>query len=115
MKLLAAEQGMTLIEVLAAIILLTFVLVPLASTFNVSVFSTEEARLTSTALALAQQEMERFMAGVKRPANELPFGFEIDTQIIAYDAEGYETIVVEVRWLQREMERKVQLAGLRKR
>lgn len=114
MRILVGEQGVTLIEVLVATVLLTLILVPLVGTFTTSALITGEAKRISIATALAQQEMERLLAGVEGSVPRKIEGFEIRVNMTD-NQNGTKTILVTVSWESRGSVKTIQLTCLRKR
>lgn len=93
------ERGMTFIEVLVALVLLSVILLPLVGTLTTGFIVTGEGGRITTATALAQQEMERFLAGLDEPSppTSLPDGYRVDT-VITDNGDGTEKIKVIVSW-----------------
>ncbi len=96
MGLVSCEKGMTLIEVLVAMVLLSLVVVPMAGTLATGFLATREGECIGTATCLAQQEMERLLSGFDE-ANESPYGYRVDT-IREDNGDGTENITVSVSW-----------------
>ncbi|HHW92026.1 MAG TPA: prepilin-type N-terminal cleavage/methylation domain-containing protein [Firmicutes bacterium] len=93
------ERGMTLIEVLVALVLLSVILLPLVGTLATGFIVTGEGNRITTATALAQQEMERLLAGIDEPFPPalLPDGYWVNT-VVTDNGDGTEKITVIVKW-----------------
>jgi len=93
------ERGMTLIEVLVALVLLAVILLPLVGTLATGIVVTGEGHHITIATTLAQQEMERLLAAIVEPVPpaSLPEGYRLNT-VIVDNGDGTEKITVTVSW-----------------
>ncbi|NLP18606.1 MAG: prepilin-type N-terminal cleavage/methylation domain-containing protein [Firmicutes bacterium] len=95
-KVLTDEKGMTLIEVLVAVVLISVILVPMAGTLATGFLATREGGCIALATSLAQQRMEQHLAGFDE-STAIPAGYWIDTRI-EDNGDGTEDITIRVGW-----------------
>lgn len=96
MGVLSGERGMTLIEVLVALVLVAIILLPLIGSLTTGFLATREGERIAIATSLAQGEMEGLLGGFNRP-QEAPADYRINTRI-EDNGDGTENIIVVVGW-----------------
>ncbi len=114
LRLLRSQKGLTLIEVMAALIILGIILVPVLGAYTTGAFLSAEARRTSQATAVGEGALEEYLAtGVGPEERE---GFDLDYQEADFatelEARPLRQVTVIVSWQEEERQRQVSLTTL---
>lgn len=115
LRLLRSQKGLTLIEVMAALIILGIILVPVLGAYTTGAFLSAEARRTSQATAVGEGVLEEYLATGMQP--EDPPGFELEFREEEFseaelEARPLRQVTVTVTWQEEERQRQVSLTTL---